>query len=713
MHSIFSRSQKSISLLAIFLLALSALLAGCGGGETGTSTGGTTETPTPTLTLTLTNPTTGATVTSVSANAPAKVTATLKGATGLAIPGKVVTFSLGDATMATMTPTTALTDSSGSATITLTGTAISGATEITGTTSVDTVSVAGAIGFTVSAGPPVTVTMTSPLFGVNTAPFAPAPLATYGTTPGSLSAFGTTSIAVAVSIDGVLASSSQTVNFSSICNTAGTAVLNASAVTVDGVATASYRDNGCAGTDTITATVSGNLVTATANLTVIPPTTGSIQFVSASPTNISLKGTGGTETSQITFKVLDSGGHPLNGKSVTFGLSTTIGGITLTPNTGVAPYSAGTAVSDSSGLVVTNVNSGTISTPVRVTASTLGANNVSLTTQSNQLTVSTGIPDDYGFSLSAQHNIEGWDYDGITSLLTARLADHFKNPVPDGTAVTFTAEGASIISNCTTTSGACTSTLTSQAGRPANGRITVLAYAVGEETFTDLSGNGWADLAPANEMIDPNNAVTDLAEAWVDYNENTTYDAATEPYIDFNGNGSYTAKDNKFSGVLCDETNSGRSSAGTCAANHTLHVRDSTVIILSTSQADITINNDTSPIVVPPCDPVTGIPAGVTFPVKVVDLHGNAMPAGTTVAFATDNGTIVGAASFIVPDSTGTTDLTLPSGTATFGDISVTVKTDATYASGVCTNTAAGGTFTVTVTTPKGNVTTDSARITD
>ena len=306
-------------------------------------------------------------------------------------------------------------------------------------------------------------------------------------------------------------------------------MLSTAVATVNGVATGSYRDNGCAGTDAITATAVG-VTSAATNLTITPPTVGSIQFVSATPSSISLKGTGGISTSQVVFKVLDSGGNPLSGHDVTFGLSTAVGGITLTPATG-------TATSDASGQVVTNVNSGTVSTPVRVTASTPGATAGStLSTQSSGLTITTGIPAQDSFSLSATKlNPEFRDIDGNTTVLTARLADHFRNPVPDGTVVNFTTEGGSIIASCQTTAGACSSTMTSQAPRPVDGRATVLAYAVGEESFIDLNGNGVADLVP-NEMIDLNGASTDMPEAFRDDNENGVRDA-NETFIDYNGDG--------------------------------------------------------------------------------------------------------------------------------------------------------------------------------
>ena len=678
--------------LLTLIAVTAAFLAGCGGGSTNTTSNGTTAATTtttgttttvaaPSLTLSLADAA-GATVTSISTAAPATVKATVKDAAGAPVANTVVTFST-DATLAAMTPTsgTALTNAAGIASITLSPANFSaaGASTISATAQVANAAASNSLGYSIGAS---TVAVSTPAFGVGAA---------------ALSAFGTTSVTVNVTSGGVAVTTPQTVTFSSGCATSNKAVLG-SVITVNGVATGSYRDNGCAGTDTVTASVSGGLASSSATLTVTPTVTGSIQYVSAAPTNIGLKGSGGIPTSNITFKVLDTGGNPISGKTVTFGLSTSVGGIALTSTTGI---------SDAAGLVVATVSSGTVSTPVRVTASTPGTG-TTLTTQSSELSITTGIPDQAGFSLAAtQHNFEGLTTDGTTTVLTARLADHFKNPVPDGTTVNFTAEAGSVVGSCNTVAGSCTATFTSQGLRPSNGRATVLAYAIGEESFIDLNGNGVADLAP-NEMIDINGTSTDLSEAFVDYNENGIFDAATEPFFDFIQDGIYTTGDLKFSGVLCDSV---LSSAGTCAASKTLHVTSSQVIVFSGSTSSIVINGGAA-IALPPCTPAGGVGAPLTFVVRVLDANGNAMPVGTTVAFSTTNGTITSNASYIVPDTTGclagSAGCLAPSASATFGEIPVTMKSDGAWAAGApntCTNANPSGTFTVTVTSPKGIIT--------
>ena len=697
-------SNYARTLTSVFLVAMTVLLSGCGaGGASSTTSGtgtGTTATAAPTMSIALTDPTTGAATTST----PATVKATVLSSTGAPIPNVVVTFSAADATVATLSPSTgtALTNSSGVATISLNAanSTVGGASTISAAATVAGTATSTSIGFAVNASAP-------PAAGVTFASL------TFGANP--LSAYGTTSMTATVTP----ASSAVTVTFNSTCASTGKATLSTSVAAVSGVATGSYLDKGCASTDAVTASISGTTASTSAPLVVTPPVTGSLQFVSAAPTTVSLAGTGGTSTSTVTFKVLDSGGNPISGKVVTFGLSTTLGGITTTP-----PGSAPTATSNSQGLVTIIVNAGTISTPVRVAASTPGATAGSvLTTQSSQLTITTGIPAESGFSLAATTiNTEGWNIDGLTSILTARLSDHFNNPVPDGTAVNFTTEGGQINGSCTTLNGFCTSTFITGQPRPTNGRVTVLAYGIGEESFTDLNGNGVADLAPINEMIDANGKSTDMPEAFVDYNENGVWDASTEPYYDFNGNGAYDGPDGQYNGVLCNAL----SSAGTCSTTKSINVRRSIVLIFSSSKpSPLALFDNSSPPVVaasinlPACDnPGLATPmAATTYYVRVVDVNGNAMPAGTTIGFATSNGTLLSSSTFTVGNNGGCSSA-FPGcpalvGTSTFEYYPITMKSDATLAGGVCTNTNTSGLLTVTVKTLGGTTTVATFNVVD
>ena len=650
------------------------------------------------IAVTMTDPVTGAVVTSISTSNNALVKATVLNANGAAVPNAIVAFSTDPAYGAfSGGANTALTNASGVASVTLTTSNTSGgAAAVTASATVGGVAVTGSANYAVGAS-----TLT---------------LSTISLPAGTLSAYGTASVSVDVLNNGVPYTTPLTVKFTSACAASGKATLTASVTTVNGKASASYLDNGCNNPspgDTITATLL-NGVTATGILPVGAPALGSIQYVSTvtnpatTPPMITLKGTGGadrSETARVTFKVVDSAGNPVGNTLVNFVLNNTLGGLTL---------SSASATSDpTTGYVVTNVIAGTFSTAVRVTA-TSGA----LSTQSDQLVISTGIPAQDSFSLTASiHNLEGWNFDRENSTIFANLADHFHNPVPDGTAVYFTTEGGSIVPSCTTVGGSCSVVWSSQNLRPINGRSTVLARATGEEAFVDLNSNGTMDSAA--EAIDANGRSTDLGEAFVDYNENGVFDPATEPYIDFNGNGQYDGPDGKYNGVLCTP------GAAICSAQKSLDVRGSQIIVFSSSNADITINGGAA-IATNKCSLANGnVPS--SFAVTVVDINGNAMPAGTTVAFSTDNGVISSGANYTVPDTTGCRS-TYPgcpasAGSPTFGDRIITMKSDATYTPAdpisspptpaSCKDATPSGTFIVTVTSPKGLITVGTATVTE
>jgi len=269
--------------------------------------------------------------------------------------------------------------------------------------------------------------------------------------------------------------------------------------------------------------------------------TGSIQFVSALPKTIVLRNTGGegySEFSNVTFKLIGTDGLPMEGRTIRFTLSetTTIGGLAIDPLT---------AITNSEGLVSTTVQAGSMPTVVSVKATTtvqdVNDQDQELVAYSNDLVVSTGRPDQNSFSLSLSvQNPEAWEYDGVEVDVTARLADHFNNWVPDGTAVYFTTEGGSIESSCKTVNSACTVKWISQNPRPEDHRVTIMATTLGNESFVDTDSDGVYTLTDGEPFTDVlgNNDDRNIFEG------NDVYD---EPFVDLIVNSQF---DEPFIGTI-------------------------------------------------------------------------------------------------------------------------------------------------------------------
>ncbi len=416
------------------------------------------------------------------------------------------------------------------------------------------------------------------------------------------------------------------VTFDSPCVQQGLAAIDPITVSTNtGRAQATYTATGCTGDDVVSASATvGTALSASGVVTVASAGVNAINFVSADPDTIGLQGTGGLgfdETSEVTFRVVDSVGLPVAGADVSFSLDSNVGGISLSPDTDT---------SDQNGLVQTVVTAGTVAGTVRVSAvvdNTLPA----VGTQSSGLVVSTGLPDQDSFSWAVTcPNVEAWNYDGVQADITVRLRDRFNNPVPDGTSVSFNTEGGGVEPSCITTSseteqGFCVATWTSSAPRPADGRVTVLAHAIGEETFTDFNGNG---------VFDPADSWDDIPEIYRDDDESGNFLAGTDGFfLDFNSNNVYDAADGEFNGILCQDP-------PRCEGTDITGIGASGVIIMSGSSAVISDNVGGF------LDLGSGSGA-VTF--TIGDARGQPMPAGTTVTLESQNGEILGEDTLATP----------------------------------------------------------------
>ncbi|HEY7888058.1 MAG TPA: hypothetical protein VIC29_07530 [Steroidobacteraceae bacterium] len=527
-----------------------------------------------------------------------------------------------------------------------------------------------------------------------------------GISSANVSAGGTTSLQVSI-VDqtGTLyTGAAVTITFNSTCISQSLASVTASGgssagpkpdtvITSTGTADATYTAKGCSGSDVITAsaTVGTTSLTATGTVTVAAASTGSITFVSATPVTIGLKGTGFQETSTVIFEVVDSSGAPKAGVAVNFSLDSTVGGLSLAPSS---------ATSAADGTVQTVVSSGTVNTTVTVTAAICANNATScsspaFTTQSRQLTVTTGIPTSDAFSIAvgaagygsviatnACPNVEAWGTDGVKVPVTVHLSDRYHNPVLDGTAVTFYVNGGQIGPSCTTQGGACTVSWISTNPRPltnsdnpplkANGRAMIFATATGEESFTDTNADGYWEQGES---------FVNLGEPYEDANEDGHYDTG-EHFLDYNHNSQWDAGDGTFKGITCTGT-----SPGSSCSTATLAIGVEHLIIMSSGTAQM-----------PTCTPggsFTGtcgglsIKAGkggsITFLLE--DINGNPIPADSTISVSVDSsvGTVnTGYTSFTEGCSSSVggdqfeTFLTALSTSGGSGNVTIQVKSEGT-----------------------------------
>lgn len=409
--------------------------------------------------------------------------------------------------------------------------------------------------------------------------------------------------------------------FNSTCIIDGTSEIEpAVASTSSGTVNVTYTARGCDGTDTVTARVNfeGTTYTATVDLTTEQAPLGSIQFEAVTEPVIGIKGSGAlTEQSVVSFLVKNNSDGPVPNQTVDFSLNTTVGGITLSNTQGTT---------DSTGRVTTTVNSGSVATTVRVTAEAT-RDGVTTQAQSSGLAITTGIPDFDSFSVSANIlNFEGFDYDNETVSVTLSAADRFNNPVPDGTAINFRPEGGATPGQCFTSGGTCTVELRSQDPRPADGRITLLVSAIGEESFTDTN--------PSNGEYDDGESFVDLPEAFRDNDEDGVRDASEE-YIDFNSDGTYNGPSGKFTGLLCDDT-SFCDSDGAGNTINTLTVWRNIEIVMSGSSFFVDISPN-------PIDLTTG---AKVVTVTVEDARGQVPPFDTTVSASATQGSVADPSSF-------------------------------------------------------------------
>lgn len=440
-----------------------------------------------------------------------------------------------------------------------------------------------------------------------------------------LSARGQTpaSVSVVNIADSTLYTASTTVSFTSICSQQGLATITSPITTTTGLAQTVYTAAGCEGTDTITASIDSG-ATALANVTVASAELGALSFSSATPTTIALKNlsSAGLETvAEVKFKLVDKTNTPIKGETINFSLSDAAGGVSLTNRTGIT---------DSAGLAVAFVNSGTVKTTFRVNA--VVSSNSALTAVSNNIAIGTGLATQKSLSLSSStKNPFAWTRDGEQVNITARVSDFYNNPPPDGTKVIFYTSHGQVEPECELTNGACSVIWTSGEPRPrdsdglsVNGRLMIVGTLKGEEqTGPDLNSNGLFD-------DDNGESFSSQGEAFVDQNWNGIHDIGEE-YIDVDGDQLYSPQvSTAFRGARCTDAARAR---GHCAS--LADIFDSVHMVMSAPVYSSTINLSGAALL---GDKIS-IPSGgrASLVLEVADALGNAPGTGSTVTISEKN----------------------------------------------------------------------------
>jgi hypothetical protein len=270
-------------------------------------------------------------------------------------------------------------------------------------------------------------------------------------------------------------------------------------------------------------------------------------FVSAAPTTIAIKGSGGgagtQETAVVSYQVLDSEGVGVADAAVQFTLTTDLGGVAL---------ETATDTTDAQGIVRAVVQSGTLPTPVRVQACLANdCNDPSYPlVLSDTLTIAVGVPVATRYNIYKSPTIActgATDTAGTVCTLEIAAFDRTGNPVVDGTV-------ANVVSSCggVGQSGDDGSTGSCVFGAESFGRcivewvapdgmfsstecsdgvaVGVLAYTLGEENFVDADGDGYFTI---NEF----DLDYEKGEAFLDLNDDDVLNGLESFFVDWNDSG--------------------------------------------------------------------------------------------------------------------------------------------------------------------------------
>lgn len=374
----------------------------------------------------------------------------------------------------------------------------------------------------------------------------------------------------------------------------------------------------------------------------------SLQFSSADPQRIAIKGSGGNETSDVKFRVMDANGNPLSGIEVSVSIERGPEGGEYIDDSGDGSPKTIVVSSDNDGYARVLLRSGTLSGPVTLKG-TITFDGETFATNSSVVSIGGGVPVASRFAISANpRNLPGLDRDNLETTITAYMADRYGNyNILKGTTVSFWSEPAlainasdptvdddglvpviartqhPVLSESTgghnvepwpwevalmnyidTTHGLRTG------NHPRDGWASVGVYCQGEEYFHDKNANGLYD---AGERFEDTHD-----DPFIDYNDNDEYDDETgvdPPEIYHNSNNNPAGGWDSYNGIWDTQKDIFASSQVLITG---------TPIIIITPDPSIATQNGTS----------FSIPNGQTgaFKILVCDRNLNYMAAESTIS---------------------------------------------------------------------------------
>ena len=341
----------------------------------------------------------------------------------------------------------------------------------------------------------------------------------------------------------------------------------------------------CSGLIPVTATVVGqSSVSKSQNVTVSAAAPMTVNFVGASVPYLVSQSVGGPYSrSVLTFQLLDDQGR-----------SNTMAGNALTATLSPSSKAAGITFADGSqndqplttsadGSATVTVVAGNLFSSVLVTATYSAPGQGPISATSYGVAVTSGKASQDRFSISATAlSLEAWHVDGVATTIAVRVSDRLGNPLPKGTLVNFASNNGVI--NGVSATGAfsrgvcelsdqsvCNVTYTSTNGTslPANGRVAILAYMSGEESFVDSNGDN---------LWQPGETFYPIGRPYLDANEDAGWGTNEQLF----------GTSNSFTGA-CDPSGypSKENTCDTNAWNGDVLVRKQIIIVQATSDAKI------------------------------------------------------------------------------------------------------------------------------